>query len=397
MTALALLLILLILPLACNDGAGNGLTLTAESDGGKLYIFGEGYYQAAVVSGSWQEMGRQYGALLAEDLQAFHIEITHDMESRGVDRSDMTAAAREYEKAYSENLRLLMDGMAETSGLSRDAVRVLNFGMMLLTQLILGEAPPSVCSGLAAWDGYTPDGKLIFGRNWDINRKAMLPYMKYLGVVVFKPDGAIPFANVHPLGNIYLETGINSRGVFLELNNGEQSDPVIYGAREDTTSFLVEVLSSSGSLGQALNMLTEEPADVSYILQVADTEKAVSMERPTFGARVREGNNGLLAAYNSFIPPYPDKWDGRIEPPPPLSQDPRYENLLTLANSERFIGKLDAANMMDLLKVPIEDGGALHDGTVVQVVAEPETLTIWIRGVDYSDFEKLELAGLFKD
>ncbi len=398
MIALTLLLILLIPPLACNDGVGSGLVLTAESGGGLLYTFGNGYYRVVVVSGDWQGMGRQYGALLADALRAFHNEITDDLESRGVSRSDMVAAAREYEKVYSDNLQLLLDGMAETSGLSRDEIRVLNFGMMMLTQVVLGEAPPSVCSGLAAWQGYTPHGRLVFGRNWDINREAMLPYMKYLGVVIFKPDGVIPFANIHHWGNVYLETGINSRGVFLELNNGEQSNPAIYADREDSTSFLVEVLSSSGSLDRGRDMLTGKPADVSYIIQVADAERAVSVERPSFGSRVREGDNGLLVAYNSFVPPYPDKWDGRIASPPPLEQDPRYENLLTLANSERFMGKLDPTGMMALLKVPIESGGALHAGTVVdQVVAEPETLTIWIRGVDYSDFEKLELAGLFMD
>jgi len=100
MIALTLLLILLIPPLACNDGVGSGLVLTAESGGGLLYTFGNGYYRVVVVSGDWQGMGRQYGALLADALRSFHNEITDDLESRGVSRSDMVAAAREYEKVY---------------------------------------------------------------------------------------------------------------------------------------------------------------------------------------------------------------------------------------------------------------------------------------------------------
>lgn len=50
---------------------------------------------------------------------------------------------------------------------------------------------------------------------------------------------------------------------------------------------------------------------------------------------------------------------------------------------------------VDLLRIPIEDKGALHAGTVLQVVAVPETRTIWVRGVEYSDFQKVELSPLF--
>ncbi|MGI5835743.1 MAG: hypothetical protein ACOX87_04520 [Chloroflexota bacterium] len=43
--------------------------------------------------------------------------------------------------------------------------------------------------------------------------------MKYLSVVVFNPGSGNGYANVHPLGHVYLETGMNRRGLFIELNN----------------------------------------------------------------------------------------------------------------------------------------------------------------------------------
>ena len=392
---LAALALIAALAAGCGNTGGEGLTLISRYGQGELYTTPGGTYPVVVLRGDWYEMGRQYGGLLADDLRRFHDEITADVEARGTGRAAQAATALEIYNGYSPNLRLLLGGLAETSGLTHSQVLALNAGMILLTQAALGGEPPAACSGIAAWGKYTPDGGLVFGRNWDIEREPMLPYMKYLAAVVFNPEEGASFVNVHPLGNVYLETGLNSHGVLIELNNAEYSDPEFYEDREDTSSFLVQVLLESENLDQAVDLLRNKPADVSYALQIADAHRAVSLERPTFGSRVREGDHGLLAAYNSFVPPYPADWDGLVSPPMPTDQDPRYDNLIALANSNRFYGRLNPPGMMDLLEVPIERGGALHDGTVVQVVAVPETLTIWLRGVEHSDFEKVELAGLF--
>lgn len=215
----------------------------------------------------------------------------------------LVETAREFASLYSPEINSIMKGMTETSGLNEDEVMVLNAGMILLTIQILSGEPPSACSGLAAWNEYTPDGSLVFGRNWDIHRESMVDYMEFLGIVVFHSSDGLAVANIHPIGNLYLETGMNERGIFLELNNGEQSDSNFNEEAEDSSSVLLRDLSSCSSLNDAVEMLFAEPADVSYIIQVADSSKAVSVERATFGDRVREGiDSGLLAAYNSFVP-----------------------------------------------------------------------------------------------
>jgi hypothetical protein len=161
---------------------------------------------------------------------------------------------------------------------------------------------------------------------------------------------------------------------------------------------LVNVLTQAADGEEAARILLHTPADTSYTLQVAGPQKAVAVERPTFDARIRAGRtDGLLVAYNSFIPPYPEDWRDRIDPPPSPKHDPRYNNLVALANSDRFRGELDPGGMMDLLRIPIEDKGALHAGTVLQVLAVPKNRTIWMRGVEYSDFQKVELSPLFAE
>jgi hypothetical protein len=350
------------------------------------------------LSGSWLEMGRQYGGLTAPELQRFYSELTQDLDARGIDRNSRVISAREIRDGYSPQLRELLAGISRTSGLSMDQTLILNAGMILLTQAVLNGSPPAACSGIAAWENFSRDRTLIFGRNWDIDRQAMRHYMQYLAVVVFHPPSGHALANIHPLGNVYLETGMNSRGLFMELNNGEHSDPTECPDREDTSSVLVSVLAGSSTVRDAADMLKAVPADLSYILQIADPEGAVSLERPTFGARIRPADDeGLIIAYNSFVPPYPEDWRNRIVPPPPPDVDPRYDNMLNMARSPAYKGAFSPKKMMDYLAVPVEQGGAYHAGTVLQIVAVPIDRTVWIRGCEYSDWERVALGPYFDE
>jgi hypothetical protein len=374
-------------------GGGSGAPEPRSFEQGRAERTQTGAYWLVKVSGSWLDMGRQYGALMAPELRQFHDQVVADLEARGASREAMLDVANDTYANYSRQVQEVLQGISQTSGLSMDQTLVLNAGMMLLAMAVLGDEPPSACSGIAVWDGYSRDGKLVFGRNWDIDRQSMREYMRYLAVVVFQPQEGHAFANIHPLGNVYLETGMNSQGLFIELNNGEYSDGTFYSQREDTTSVLVSVLNQSANVQEAVNMLRAVPADISYILQIADPSRAVSLERPTFDARIRElDDQGLVIAYNSFVPPYPASWQNRVAPPKPVEHDPRYANMLQLAQSPAYKGAFTPETMQSYLEVPLEEGGAYHPGTVVQVVAVPEDLTVWIRGCEYAGWERVPLA-----
>lgn len=376
--------------------SADGLIKSTSFEGGTAYRTADDIYWVLDLKGTWREMGRQYGALVKHDLQAFYAEITSDIERRGMSMQDQLFVARGFSGDLSEDLVDLLDGMAETSGLTGDEVRLLNAGMFSLSGLLLGQPSTDACSGIGAWGSYTPGGKLVFGRNWDMMRDGMLEYMKYLSVVVFHPDEGIAYANMHPLGNIYVETGINEDGLFLELNNGMYSDENTYEDREISVSVLADVLTTCRTIDEAAAYLAEIPAEAAYIIQLADAERAVSVERATFDCRVRAGDEkGLLVTYNSFVPPYPEAWEGKVAPPRPHTDDGRYDNLVNLANSERFYGELNAAAMKELMDIQYEDGGATHKGTVLQVIAAPEDLSLWMRGYEYSDWQAVDLKPLF--
>lgn len=396
-----LLMFCILLMTGCSDSdrdrqPDKGLVLIDSFEGGDYYLSPNQLYPVLNLKGDWHAMGRQYGYLLRGELRRFLDEITADIAQRGIPYPQQVELARDFASYYATEITELMAGIGETSGLSADEVMLANASMMLLTQAVLGGAPPSACSALAAWGSYTPDGRLVIGRNWDIDRASMKQYMTYLGIVVLHPDTGLAVANIHPIGNLYLETGMNEKGLFIELNNGEQSDPGFNEIAEDSSSVLLRVLSASATLDDAYTTLCATPADLAYIIQIADSSRAVSVERATFDCRRVDGKNeGVLAAYNSFVPPYPLAWEAYITPPPPVEEDPRLANLYQLADSPEYKGHLDVEGMKRLMDVPVEEGGAMHAGTVFQVIAQPETRTIWLRGVEFSDWEKVDLASLF--
>ncbi len=366
-------------------------------EGGIAYRTQGDTYWALSLSGSWEEMGRQYGGLVSNDLQNFYHEITEDIAVRGIPEDEQLQTAQEITASLDDDMRAMMNGMSQTSGLTYDQVIELNVSMLILAGELLNAEPTDACSGIAVWGDYTADGTLIFGRNWDIDRAGMLKYMKYLAVVVCNPDTGYAFANVHPLGEVYMETGLNEKGVFIELNNGLESDTGNYPDRISTFAVLAEALNKYDTIDDAARYIAGIPGDMSYIIQVADAYRAVSIERPTYGCRIRTGDQeGLLVAYNSFIAPYPVGWEAIVLPPPALETDPRYVNLIATANSQEYYGKINLETMENLMELDSAHGGAIHDGTVLQVIAVPRDLTLWMRGYKFSDWQQVDLRELFR-
>lgn len=47
------------------------------------------------------------------------------------------------------------------------------------------------------------------------------------------------------------------------------------------------------------------------------------------------------------------------------------------------------------MDIEVKNGGAVHRGTVYQVIAKPNELTLWIRALGYSDWQQVNLKNLF--
>ena len=134
----------------------------------------------------------------------------------------------------------------------------------------------------------------------------------------------------------------------------------------------------------------------SSIINVADSQKGVSYEWCPIGVKHGESENpeGVLVSTNYYLN---TEWDF----PVPSDADSwnaisRRENLLKLLEDKK--GSVDVAAMQAIIATPFEEGGAMLDLTVYQLVVVPETLELWIRVIDVEDdgWHSVKLAELLK-
>jgi hypothetical protein len=379
----------------------NTSTLTYQSsfEGGTLYKTLDGKYNVLDLHGSYREMGRQYGYLLKDELNSMYQDTAADLAQRGLDEQGQVSEAYWLYSNYPERFKEIIRGMSETSGLTLEQQVRLNgavftlFGVYYSHDSTPGD-PTAGCSGSVFWGEYSADGKLYFGRDWDASQDLMSPYIKYLTLAVYHPEGSgNTVANLEFVGEVYTETAMNDKGIFLELNNAAQSDHSSYPGRVNAVIELLSFMFDYSAMEEFESAFETTLASDSYNIQVADSSSAYSFEwSSTYGVRKRSENvTGLLIAYNSFVPPYPEGWSVS----PPLAEDTRRDNLLVLANSPEYKGKMDVEKMKEFLAVRWEDGGALANQTNFQVIAVPEDSILWIHGIGHSDWSEVDLKPLF--
>jgi hypothetical protein len=309
---------------------------------------------------------------------------------KGLTLEDMREFGSNMYANYPQKYKEIVKGLADTSGLGLEKAKVLNAQEIYIsTALVDMFNKQSGCTGMAAWGDYS-SGPLVFGRNYDLG-----PFNhQYATLVVYNPtDGSLPVASFTFAGCIYVTSGMNSSGVFLELNNGSASDPSDFTASRPWAPIeLFAFLEQSTSLKQLTSYFEATRPDMSYIVQGADKDSAVSFEWATSGVKVRQPDeNGLLVATNAFFDP---SWGQTPEDGVDFVVT-RRDNLLALGKQNK--GKFTPELMMTTISTPLEEGGAFRapNLTSYEVVAQPETLTMWLRIPEYQDWVKVELEPYF--
>jgi hypothetical protein len=382
-----LLLLLAVLLCGCSGSSSGGgdPTLVAQFEGGSLYKAGP--VSVLQLHGTHYEMGRQYGMLLKDDLNAaYNLLIATCSPSFSYDR--MKQIADNVYGRYPQQYQDVIIGMAETSGLGLEKQTILN----ALEWIPKIDHFVPHCSGIGVWGGYTTDGSLIFGRNNDDDLDTYGNFGAYVVVAVFNPtDSGMPVAIINYAGVIYAATAINRAGIFMELNSGNwQGYDVNRPLLLSTMFSFLEAYSTQDEMNTAFQTVT---ADISSIVNVADPAIAYSFEIPLNGVKRRPPDeSGLLAATNHFVDP---SWG--IPPPQPDSANGwtvlRRNNLLAFAEANK--GSLNVDKIKQVIATPIMDGGVLDVGTIYQVVAVPKDLTIWLRTPNHFDWQKIDLNSVF--
>jgi hypothetical protein len=288
---------------------------------------------------------------------------------------------------YPQRYKEILYGIADTSGLGRDKVILINAVEWFpkISNLSFGR-----CSGIAAWGPYTNQGPLVFGRN-DDDDPLYLDFARIV-VAVFKPnDGSIPTALINYAGTIYNATGMNAAGLFIELNAGPWQGFSLERVSIFTTLF--SYLQEYHNLAEFDRAMRSTLVDISSIINVADPSRAYSYECSLWDTRRRDQDEeGIIAAANAFSLP---GWNiSPIDPKkdPELNQV-RKGNLLALGAKHK--GAINAEVMMAILDVSIPDGGATVKGTILQVVAVPEQLKIWLKVPGLQNWTEIQLKPLF--
>ena len=383
---LASLLIVFIIGYGLN--LGKDVRPQREFEGGKLYKAGNiGVLQ---LSGSYKEMGRQYGGLLKDEIQEFYTIVVdeHYIKDKGLKYEEIKGFSEAVYTRYPEKFKALMSGINETSGLPLEKIVILD--QVLGIQFII--AQQGECSAVATWGEYTGGKPLVLGRNLDL-AVDFKEFSRFLNVVVYNPVDDIPTAVVCYPGEITSFTGMNANGVFFEINEGAKSGGNIIN--EDRLMLPVELvrfLTDYSDFNEFDAAMNTTRSNYAFIVQVADKDAAYSYEASVFDIKRRSGQEpGLLVATNDFVNP---AWGLT----PPLDAEDksvqRRDNLLGLANT--YKGRITPDTMMQIMDIPFEEGGAAWTNrTAYQVVVEPANNTLWMKTRGIQDWVEIDLNKYF--
>ncbi|MEG1642339.1 MAG: C45 family peptidase [Synergistaceae bacterium] len=325
--------------------------------------------------GTWREMGRQYGALLSEELKSMYVNgiEKHLFTDLQMDVDKVKEISQSFYGKFPFKFREFIVGIAETSGLEFEQLLVVNALNVLLTRSSI----ISTSTSIATWGEYSSDS-LTYGINYD-HQEWMKELRENLVFTVYHPaDGSLATVTIGFAGEIYVINGMNEKGIFVGLNDAEPSGGDLwYESRTPSVTNLFEFLLNSTSLDEMETFFQTTKSNYAYIVGVADSQTARCYEWPVFEVKRRESHSrqGLAVMSNHFtefswgLPRPDDKANGFTRS--------RRQNLLTLA--KHLKGSINDAVMMKIMDTKYEDMGATMINTIYQIVVVPSEYKIWFK------------------
>ncbi len=217
------------------------------------------------VKGTPYEMGYQHGALAREQVQQAMARVDRLLEMAKEEVGLPRFAAEfllgcEYRLCLPyipERYQREMEGLADGAGVDLNILR----GM-----LVVSELTERNCSSFAVFGKATGNGKLYHGRNFDWVMEAGL--QEDAALILYEPDGYVPFASAGYFGLIGVLSGMNMEGVSISQIGAVTKDGSFRGV--PLMVMLRRILEESKNLDTATEILTKSKRTVGYNYVVAD-------------------------------------------------------------------------------------------------------------------------------
>jgi hypothetical protein len=247
------------------------LLATAAFSGGETVRCGKGWleridgYPVLHVEGTPYEMGWQQGSLFREECLALLRRLlterpgepTIDFLGQKIGARDAIALIWKIQERFVPPRFIEeMRGLADALGVPEEDV----FHANLIPELFH-------CSGFALRSVLTEEGALLHGRVLDYGTD--LGLQEHAVLILAKPEGRLPFANVSYAGFLGSVTGMNAR----QISVGEMGGGGLGKWMGTPMSFLVRrVLEEAQSLEEALAIFREAKRTCEYFYVVGDGE-----------------------------------------------------------------------------------------------------------------------------
>jgi len=241
-----------------------------DSEGaGKLYSVGE--HLVCVMEGTPTQMGFQHGRLLAEKMRHNMKEgyVKKALWDRGYTWEYTVEQSERMEKFFSPDQVAEMLGMVlglRAAGITDITYEDVRLGVTQAEILHFDPNAAPECSNFACWGKWTPDGRLLHGRNldWDVKSGAQVD----AAILVWRPYKGTPFMMVGWAGGIGSVSGMNAAGITM----GEMTLPSANATFDGLPMFLQfrNVLERCSTLDQAVDFLVNCPRTTGWNFIIGD-------------------------------------------------------------------------------------------------------------------------------
>ena len=345
----------------------------------------------ATITGSFREMGYQYGSHFKMVLpKVLKIILEYFCIKNAVEKAVLLKEANALYDRFPEKYQDFIIEAAKSSEMSLDDMKILN-AMETFINLVR-QSHVGNCSFVGIPKSKSRVGRVLVGRNYDYH-KPFDKCVEYLSVVIFKETGRLPTAVVTIPGQIYCPTGFNKGGVFCALNNGmESGGKEVNRNSSSILTSLLDGLQQSHTVDSFAEYLDNISTDFSLIINSVDKDTIYSHEISSFKGTKSMSYQGddVFISTNFFqhcdwnLPQVDNKKTGY--------SITRYDNLKSATND---IESYDLDDIKALLDCRIRDEdrpGATWKYTIYQVVYDPELLLLYIKRPHYNKvWHKIDL------